>query len=232
MQESSINIVPTPTPLVRLGVVPLAPTKMHYHTAKVITGGLSQTAKMPCKSYSIPATACHVGSQLRNVADSVCSGCYAMKGNYARFKSVAAHQAARLAAITHPDWVEAMCLLIKRDNAAYFRWHDAGDLQSYDHMTRIADIATRLPETKFWLPTLEHRLVLVWLRHNVLPANLTVRLSTAMVDSMPSRRNLPTSSVTTDALMATCSATRNHTACGACRACWDKSVPHITYLKH
>ncbi len=40
-----------------------------------ITGGLSQTTKMPESSFSIPAKHCKVGSKLREVKGSVCHEC-------------------------------------------------------------------------------------------------------------------------------------------------------------
>ena len=43
---------------------------------------LSNTSKMPCKSWGIPASSCKTGAKLRKVKGSVCSGCYAHKGAY------------------------------------------------------------------------------------------------------------------------------------------------------
>jgi len=50
--------------------------------ANNIVGGLSETYKMPCKSYNIPAELCITGSKLRKINNSVCSDCYACKGRY------------------------------------------------------------------------------------------------------------------------------------------------------
>ena len=199
--------------------------------AKLLTGGLGQTSKMPCPSYGLPATECRTGGKLRTVEGSVCSTCYALKGNYNRFKSITARQIVRLKSITHPAWVDSMVLLIKHANCAFFRWHDSGDLQSFDHLTRIASIAEALPETKFWLPTLERSLVRAWMTTNVVPDNLTIRLSTPMLDTRPTATTLVTASVSTEAHVVTCPATLKHTSCETCRACWDKTVQHITYMQ-
>jgi len=43
---------------------------------------LSNTSKMPCKSWGIPATKCITGKKLNKIAGSVCNGCYALKGAY------------------------------------------------------------------------------------------------------------------------------------------------------
>lgn len=211
---------------------PTSTYREQLSAAKLLTGGLGQTTKMPCPSYGLPATACLTGSKLRGVDGSACSTCYALKGNYMRFKSITDRQAVRLKAITHPEWVSAMCLLIKHANCAYFRWHDSGDLQSYDHLTRIASIAEALPETKFWLPTLERRLVTAWMTANVVPDNLTIRLSTPMIDTRPTTTTLVTSSVSTEAHAVACPASLKQSSCEGCRACWDKSVQHITYMQH
>ena len=45
-------------------------------------GGFSSPSKMPCFAYSIPAQECGIGKQMRSVAGSVCSKCYALKGRY------------------------------------------------------------------------------------------------------------------------------------------------------
>ena len=50
--------------------------------ARAYVGGLSDTSKMPCKSYNLPAANCRVGSQLTKLSGSVCSDCYALKGRY------------------------------------------------------------------------------------------------------------------------------------------------------
>jgi hypothetical protein len=47
-------------------------------------GGLSKPSKMPGRAFSLPAAgeACPIGTQLTKVKGTVCSGCYALKGNY------------------------------------------------------------------------------------------------------------------------------------------------------
>ena len=45
-------------------------------------GGLSKPSKMPSHGYSLPAIRCGVGSKLREVEDSTCYDCYAMKGKH------------------------------------------------------------------------------------------------------------------------------------------------------
>ena len=108
---------------------------MKVKDAKKITESLTRTSKMPGLSYSLPAWACQTGSKLRKVPGSPCFGCYALKGNYTRYPAIKAAQYRRLDSIKNPLWVEAMAAQIKRQK--WFRWHDAGDLQSSEHMQKI-----------------------------------------------------------------------------------------------
>ena len=101
---------------------------MKIKEAKEITGSMTRTSKMPGLSYSLPAWECKTGAKLVKVPGSVCAGCYAMKGNYTRYPAIKAAQYKRLASISKPEWVMAMVIQIKRQK--YFRWHDAGDIQS------------------------------------------------------------------------------------------------------
>ena len=105
--------------------------------AREITGGISNPSKMPGHSFSIPARRCATGSKLRKVKGSVCSMCYALKGNYTRYPAIKAAQYRRLEAMKHPGWVDAMITVIKRQK--WFRWHDAGDVQSVEHMQKILE---------------------------------------------------------------------------------------------
>ena len=109
---------------------------------------------MPEGSYNLPATACQTGQILAKVEDTPCSGCYALKGRY-RFPNVKDALQRRLASLTHPRWVEAMTVLVKKKK--HFRWHDSGDIQSVDHLKKIYEVCINTPKTMHWLPTQERR---------------------------------------------------------------------------
>ena len=49
-------------------------------------GTLSAPSKMPCFSFSIPAKLCITGQKLRDVKNSICSKCYALKGRYVKLE--------------------------------------------------------------------------------------------------------------------------------------------------
>ena len=59
-------------------------------------------------------------------------------------------------ALTHPQWVQAMAVLIK--GKKHFRWHDSGDLQSVHHLKKIFEVCNLTPDTmQHWLPTQERQ---------------------------------------------------------------------------
>ena len=161
---------------------------MKLKEAKQITGhksGLGKPSKMPGFSTSLSAFDCKVGSKLAKVEGSVCSKCYAFNGNYQWPAVKQAHQA-RLEALQHPKWVEAMTILIghyTNPSDPYFRIHDSGDIQSVEHLLQWVQVAKNLPDIKFWMPTKEHKMYKVG--KNIMgptwPENLVVRLSAPMI---------------------------------------------------
>ena len=203
--------------------------------ALAIVGGLSKASKMPCDTYNLPAAECKIGAILRQKAGSACHGCYAFKGRFG-FDSVQRAAYRRLATITDPQWVEAMVTLIK--GQPYFRWHASGDIQDLAHFANIVRVAERCPETKFWIPTRETPTVRQWIAaHGPLPANLTVRVSAAMVDQPAPDLGLPTSTIRSRKAAPlpgayVCPAPTQANSCGPCRACWDPNVANVSYKKH
>ena len=202
---------------------------------------LSKASKMPCESFSLPAgDYCKTGSKLMNIKGSVCYGCYAMKGNYL-FKNVREHREHNLNIIKSEQWtgwIDNMVYEIKRTNTSgYFRWHDSGDLQSLGHLKAIVEVANRLDGIRFWLPTLEKKILNEAKREGLtIPQNLTIRLSTPMVNQKPSQAWQNTSTVTDKKTMAVegelCKSYEQGGKCLTCRVCWDKDIQNITYLKH
>ena len=133
---------------------------MNLKEAKEITGGLSAPSKMPGYAYNLPAWECVTGVKLQAVAGSVCSGCYAMKGRY-RFKNVKDALNRRLNSLTHPQWVEAMTVLVSHYSRAvpFFRWHDSGDLQGAQHLKNIFEVCNATKQVQHWMPTREVKLL-------------------------------------------------------------------------
>ena len=199
---------------------------MKKKEASKITGGLSAPGKMPEGSYNLPATACQTGAKLREVPGTPCYKCYAFKGRY-NFPNVKDALSRRLESITHPDWVQAMAVLIK--GKKHFRWHDSGDLQGPEHLKKIFEVCKLTPETQHWLPTRETG-ILKLMDPDIIPTNLIIRLSGHMIDGKNSTFWPWTSSVSSQG--KTCPALDQGNSCRDCRACWDRKVSNVTYPKH
>jgi len=199
---------------------------MNTKEAWTLVGGLSKPSKMPGWSIGIPAKECKTGKKLRQIKNSVCEGCYALKGCYV-FKVVQEAQYKRLEAIQHPDWVLAMATLINSKKPDVFRWHDSGDVQDVQHLEKIFEVCRLTPEKRHWMPTRE-----AWIKDHMhkAPANLVVRFSSPMIDQGPVKSWANTSTVSTKS--RSCPAPDNNNECGSCRACWDPLVKNIEYGKH
>ena len=210
---------------------------MKVTEARKITGSMTRTSKMPGLSYSLPAWECKTGAKLAKVKGSVCNGCYAMKGNYTRYPAIKAAQYVRLKAISDPRWVDAMVAQIK--NQKWFRWHDAGDIQSEEHLLKIFEVCKRTPKTKHWIPTRDAKFLKLVTPEEV-PDNLIIRMSSHMIDQGPVTFWPWTSTVKNKGSNRTshvqgsrvCPAPNQNNSCGSCRACWNRDIPNVEYGKH
>ena len=202
--------------------------------AHSIAGSLGKPSKMPGLSYGISAKLCKVGSKLAKVAGSVCEGCYALKANY-QYPSVAAAHAKRASGLSSVSWADSMIYLISKAGETYFRWHDSGDLQSFQHLLDIVRIAEALPTVSFWLPTKEKALIYRYRdTFGDFPSNLCVRLSGAMVDMPAPAYAGNTSTVHTETVTfgVECEAYKRGNKCEDCRACWNRDIKNISYRQH
>ena len=211
---------------------------MTKNQGATVCGSLSVTSKMPCKSYSLPTEACITGFKMSKIEGSICASCYADKGNYARYaNNIKPAQFARLDSINGEFWVSGMVALIGNDQ--YFRWHDSGDLQSLDHLEKIAQVASATKHCKHWLPTREYSIIKEYIaKHGKLPDNLIVRLSAMYPDkavivpkSLQGIKNVALSNVhTIKPLGALCEAPKQNGECKECRACWSNDT--VSYAMH
>lgn len=202
-------------------------------------GGLSSPSKTPGWAYGIPAQACKLGAILAKKKGSVCNSCYALKGMYV-FRVVKNAQARRLESISRPEWVSWMAELIGKKYARkvgderVFRWHDSGDLQSLEHLSKIVAVAKLLPDIRFWLPTRERKIVATWVLENgSFPSNLVVRISMQMVgqEAIGGPQMFPQSTVGAEKGYH-CPARNQGNSCGDCRACWSPEVSSVNYPLH
>ena len=212
---------------------------MNKTQAHEIHGGLTQTTKMPCKSYSLPTIACITGFRMREIANSICAMCYADKGNYRKYSNnIEPAQHARLVSITDELWVAAMVVSIGADK--YFRWYDSGDIQSIDHLEKIADVAKRTPHCMHWLPTREYGIVSAFTAQYDVPDNLIIRLSAMFTDkpvivpkTLQGVKGVAVSNVHSVKPIGTaCNAPKQNGECRSCRACWNRKVAAVSYSIH
>ena len=110
-----------------------------------------------------------------------------------------------------------------------FRWHDSGDIQSFDHLDKIVQIAKATPTVKHWLPTKESKFIRNY--KGVIPSNLIIRLSGTFVNGKaPKYKN--TSTVVSSKDQATCKSFQQNGQCLTCVQCWDSSIKNVSYLNH
>jgi hypothetical protein len=215
-------------------------------TAQSVCGTLTQTSKMPCKSISLPTESCITGFKMAQIEGSICSKCYADKGFYSMYQNtIKPAQFARLDAVwqamDNTDsaelWVSGIVSLIGND--AYFRWHDAGDLQGLEHLELIVAVCNATPHCQHWLPTREYGIVKQYIaKHGALPANLTIRLSAMYPDqpvkvpaSLQGVKGVAISNVhTAKPIGEPCKAPEQGGACLDCRACWTDAT--VSYALH
>jgi hypothetical protein len=210
-------------------------TKMQ---ASTIVGGLSKPSKMPCLSWSTSAFKCKTGQKLAKIPGTVCSGCYAMKGNYTRYPSGEIARMRRYnlllkamkSASYREQFVSAFTVLLK--GQSHFRWHDAGDLQGAKHLDIICEIARRNPSVSFWLPTREYTMVNTYL--GSIPSNLVIRVSAHKVDHVPPTGFANTSTVHKSSAFngLECRAYTQKGKCLDCRLCWTAKVANVSYPIH
>jgi len=218
--------------------------------AKATCGTLTQTSKMPCKSSSLPTEACITGFKMAQIAGSICSQCYADKGFYSVYQNtIKPAQFARLDSVWNAMqnseaaalWISGMVALIGEDK--YFRHHDSGDLQGFDHLNLIVLLARATPHCKHWLPTREYGIVKKYIEvfgRDAIPENLTIRLSAMYPDkpvqipaSLQGVRGITASNVHSSGASVQgfrCKAPAQGGACIDCRACWSDTV--VSYALH
>lgn len=207
-----------------------------YDSAWTAVGGFSEPSKMPCYGWSISARRCNVGAKLVGVKDSVCAGCYALKGRYT-FPNVQNALERRLAASKKPEFVPAFIYLLKVLTPSYFRLFDSGDLQDEKMLKDFVAIAEACPTVRFWLPTKEYGIVQSFVdAGGVIPSNLNIRLSGYMIDkegpvSLAKRIGATISEVVRGEDF-TCPSSKQGNKCLDCRACWDKDTFTVKYHKH
>lgn len=194
---------------------------------------LSKTTKLPCPSWGIPTHACPLGALYSKKQGTVCNTCYAKKGRFV-FPSNKEFLQKNLDDYLHnpKKWVVEMALLINSESPRYFRWFHSGDLIDSEMLKNICKVCRKTKDTLHWLPTLQINFVSK-LRNK--PSNLIIRVSTPMVDYIPSSKKFIRSYVYKKTKPGEeshdCPARFQDNTCGQCRSCWDPKVKIIAYPK-
>jgi hypothetical protein len=212
----------------------------------------TRNSKMPGTAFALPPSKCQIGGKLAQIDGSVCAGCYAVKTErmYTSARKGWAEnfeKAAKFVDAMPEQWARALAFQIdwqlKKLDEDCHRWFDAGDLQSVNMLRAIVRVCELTPHIRHWLPTREAKIVADWrAAGGVEPRNLVIRISSTMVGDKP--RNAPNTStvhrVGEQHFGHACPASSaEHRAlndgksfCGPCRACWDSSVPNVSYPFH
>ena len=123
-------------------------------------------------------------------------------------------------------------------NDRFFRWFDSGDMYALALAEKILAVMEATPHVQHWLPTRMYKFAKfadVLTRMQALP-NVMVRPSSDSVtgDYTPGVHG-STIVPSVDAVPAgatLCHAAMNNGQCGACRACYSKSVAVVAYVAH
>ena len=211
---------------------------MKKSVANRLIGGLGKTIKMPCKSFGLSPTKCKRGSLLQQIENTVCYVCYARQGMYHGSAVKNAHQR-RFERLDHPLWNGFMSESIGY-YFKFFRWFDAGDIQSLKMLDQIIDVCERTPAAAHWLPTRETGILKRYFAAGGrIPTNLTFRISLDHIDADVTQRPIegfPISVVSKNTRneigVFNCPSDESgELSCDKhnCRACWDKEISVVNY---
>ena len=196
---------------------------------------LSKASKMPCRSWSLQALdTCPASRNSDGSLVAACSGCYATTGNY-RFKNVKAPREHNREDWKRDEWVSDM--VAELDNDRYFRWFDSGDMYDIRLARKILEVMSLTPWVKHWLPTRMHKFPKfreVIDNMEMFP-NVVIRRSSDSITGETIEGATTSTIATLDSVpkgAAVCEAYTRSGKCGACRACWDKSVSVVCYIGH
>lgn len=220
---------------------------------------LSNTGKMPCRSWSLQA----IDTCPASVGDDgelvdACKGCYATTGNY-NFPNVKAPRIHNKEDWQREDWAADM--IAELDNDRYFRWFDSGDVYHIKLAEKILEVCKATPWTRHWLPTRMHkfkkfRKVIDELNKldNVVSRLSSDGVNGEIIDGVNTSTIIPYADTPTKAsvceayktdktgkiwkdlevekLTAKEKVTASFGRCGSCRKCWAKDVPVVAYVAH
>ena len=188
--------------------------------------------------------------QLKDIDNSICNKCYsdAIEKRYTNAEKSWNNNYQLYINSNNEQWITNFLVLLdsavkKTKNSNYFRWFPSGDLPSMDFLEKIVTIANKRPNISFWMPTKQMDIVSEYVAFNKVPNNLTIRVSSYMINQKPPNLalGLTTSTVSEkiDTNKINCPATFKigseeniNGKCGSCKMCWSNKVPNIDYKLH
>ena len=201
---------------------------------------LSQTSKMPGKSWSLPAWETCPGARNEDGTPvDACTRCYALTGAYTWPTTIKAREH-NLKDWKRSGWVADLVAAINRQRVPYFRWFDSGDCYSPMLARKIGEVCKATPSVKHWIPSRSHKVPAIRAeldRVGRLP-NVVVRWSSDSTSAGRLRfgRNSTILQTSEDFKPAKgyslCRAGERGGECQSCRACWSKEIKTVAYVAH
>ena len=197
---------------------------------------ISQTSKMPCKSWSLEAgKTCKGSINSDGSVAPACLGCYAKGGTYV-FANVRHVRQDNYLAWQLDNWEDLM--VEELEEVRLFRWFDSGDIDNLLLLVKIFNIMKRTPHVKHWLPTRmykfpEFKTILDEMKklNNVCVRYSSDSILGQYIDGLHGSTIVPDESYVPDGGFL-CKSYENNGECGKCRACWNKNIPVIFYKAH
>jgi hypothetical protein len=195
---------------------------------------LSKTSKLDgILSWSLQALeTCPASINSEGSLVDACRGCYATTGNY-NYPNVKAPRLENREDWKRDGWVSDMVKAL--DSQRYFRWFDSGDMYSLGLAEKILQVMQATPWVKHWMPTRMLKFAkfqAVIDQMQALP-NVMIRFSSDSVTG--DHTNKHGSVIVEDASKAVgflYRAYEHEGKCNGCRACYDKTVPLVSYPAH
>lgn len=198
---------------------------------------ISKTGKLDgVLSWSLQAGDTCPGSydEVGDLVDA-CAGCYAKGGNY-RFENVSAPRIENREDWERDEWEDEMVARLAWED--YFRWFDSGDMYAIGLAKKMYWVMQRTPKVKHWLPTRMHKFAKF---HSIIKKmmalpNVCVRPSSDSVlgefDPAVHGSVIYPAGTTPPEGTYPCPAYTRGGKCGGCRACYDPTIPVISYPTH
>lgn len=194
---------------------------------------LSKPSKMPCLTWSLPARVTCPGSVVGGKVVDACDICYATQNRY-KMSNVSAPRFHNMKDWKRGEWVDDMVRAIYGKD--YFRFFDSGDIYCVELAKKIEAIVTECKTTRFWIPTRSWKIPTIrnYLTRMASLPNVVVRWSSDGIQGelVPGASHQSTIVQHPTDTWHLCEAYLNKGKCGDCRACWDKSVPVVSYIAH